>query len=109
MRDMGRSPVRSVKFAAALRPGFPHCASYRCHSFSRAEPERSLVAENSERFQLSMQGGSLHSDKGRRSGYIAAEARYLSEQVFPLKNLTRFAQRQGHDLAGLVPFDDARG
>src|SRR3954447_6818629 len=109
MRDIAPSSTGDAVSATAVRPRVPRFALCRLRSGSRTDLERPLAAENPQRFELAVQCGTFHPDKGRGARYVAAEARHLSEQVFPLENLARVAQRQGHNFAGLVPFDDARG
>src|SRR5437762_10389603 len=53
-----------------------------------------------------MQRRALHADKGGGARDVAAEPRDLRQEVFALEHLAGVAQRQGHDLAALVPFDD---
>src|SRR5207244_6532114 len=94
-------PCSAGKLGCARLPVPPASSSP-----SRPELQRAVVAKDAERFQLAMQGRALHADKSGGAGNIAAEAGYLGDQVFALEDLSRIAQRQGHDLAALVPFDD---
>src|SRR5882757_5806144 len=74
---------------------------------SGPDPERAIVAEDAQRFELAVEGRALHADKGGGARNIAAETGDLRQQVFALEDLARVAQWQGHDLAALVPFDDS--
>src|SRR5712691_12609787 len=101
MRDT--ASTRERRRPARVRAGDP-----RSHQPSRPDLERALVAEDAERFELAVQCRALHPDKGRGARDVAAEAGYLGQQILALEHLARVAQWQGHDLAALVPFDDAR-
>src|ERR1700720_3424015 len=70
--------------------------------------QRTIIAENTQGFQLAAQGRPLHPYKGRGSRDIAAKPGDLGNEIFPLENLSRVAPRQGHDFAALVPFHDGR-
>src|SRR3954451_2960642 len=109
MRDIGQSSIECAVFAAELRPGVLPVALDQYRSSSRTDLERPLTAENPEGFELAVQGGTLHPYKGRGTRYVAAKPRYLGQQILPLEYLARVAQWQVHNLAGLVPFDDAWG
>src|ERR1700730_7107846 len=97
-------PVRQGKRGArgSLLP------SHRVQS-SHPDLQRAVVTKDAERFQLAMQGRTLHPDKSGGAGNVAAKAGHLGDQVFALEGRSRIAQRQGHDLAPLVPFDDGGG
>src|SRR5690606_23863448 len=60
-----------------------------------SKPRRQLY---SRRFQFPMQGRALHADKLRRARDIAAKTVDLSQKIFLLEHLARFAQRQRHDV-----------
>src|SRR5437899_12406962 len=69
----------------------------RIESSSRSDLQRTVVAKDTEGFQLTVQGRSFHADKSGGAGYVAAEAGHLGDQVFALEDFARVAQRQGHD------------
>src|SRR5216684_2501042 len=81
--------------------------NFRVAARSGADLGAAVAVEDAERFELAMQRRALHTDKGRGSRNIAAEAGHLGKQIFTLEHLARVAQRQAHDFAALVPFDDS--
>src|SRR5438477_13136490 len=68
---------------------------------------RTIIAENTQGFQLPVQGRPLHPHKSRGPRDVAAKSGDLGEKVFPLEHLSRVAQRQRHDFTALVPFHDS--
>src|SRR5579883_1236285 len=70
---------------------------------------RALAVEDAEQLELAVEGRALHADEGGGARDVAAEARHLRQEIFALEHLARIAQRQAHDLAALVPFDDGGG
>ena len=72
-----------------------HKGSSQPHSFA---PGRTSLAADSKRFQFPVEGRSLHADELRRAGNIATEAGDLSQQIFPLEDLTCLAQGEAHEL-----------
>src|SRR5262245_13898539 len=101
MRDMG--PSNGVKSSVGEIG-----ASDGDLAAIRALSAAAIAAEDAERFELSVERRALHADERRGARDIAAKARDLGQEIFALEHLARVAQRQGHELAALVPFDDGR-
>ena len=55
-----------------------------------------IASGNAQRFQLSMQRRTFHTDKLGRARHISAEPVNLGDQIFTLEPLARLAQRQRH-------------
>ena len=63
---------------------------------------------NAERLQLPVQRRALHADKGRRARNVAAKARDLNVEIFPLEALARVTKRQTDHLLQAIVLGETR-